>query len=147
MKVIKSTIGKIFFLPSMKRLLTLSLICLWASGMALSGTQQVRVEELYDTYRAKYLAPLSNEKQIEVLAKTQSALSQYKQRPTLSQPVRDMISYLEHLFCHTQSLLTGYYCQDSYRPESLLTLDKDSLSLNQIRNLLIQEHSKRRTER
>lgn len=53
----------------MKRLLTLSLICLWASGMALSGTQQVRVEELYDTYRAKYLAPLSNEKQIEVLAK------------------------------------------------------------------------------
>lgn len=147
MKIMKSTIVKILFLPSMKRLLSISLICLWASGMALSGTKQIHVEELYDTYRARYLAPLSTEKQIEILSKTQSALAQYSQRSTLSQPVRDVVAYLEHLFCHTQSLLTGYYCQDNYQPESILTMDKNKLSLTQIRSLLIAEHSKRRIER
>ena len=58
-----------------------------------------------------------------------------------------MISYLEHLFCHTKSLLTGYYCEDSYTPSTLLTTHKKNLSLTQIRNLLTEEHSRRRIER
>lgn len=58
-----------------------------------------------------------------------------------------MVSYLEHLFCHTQSLLTGYYCQDNYYPTSLLTTNKKDLTLTQIRNLLIREHSDRRIAR
>lgn len=68
-------------------------------------------------------------------------------RATVTKPVRDMVSYLQHLFCHTESLLGGYYCQDSYHPESLLTTSKDALNLSQIRYLLAQEHSRRRMER
>ena len=58
-----------------------------------------------------------------------------------------MVSYLEHLFCHTQSLLTGYYCQDNYFPASLLTTHKKELSITQIRDILTEEHSRRRLER
>lgn len=58
-----------------------------------------------------------------------------------------MISYLEHMFCHTKSLLTGYYCEDNYFSASLLTTHKKDLSLTQIRNLLTEEHSRRRIER
>lgn len=58
-----------------------------------------------------------------------------------------MVSYLEHLLCHTKSLITGYYCQDNYYPTSLLTTNKSELTLTQIRNLLIREHSDRRIAR
>gem|GEM_PF-3343924 len=84
---------------------------------------------------------------MEKLSKTQKALAQYLQRPTLSAPVREMVLYLKHLFCQTQSLLTGNYCENNYRPTSPLTTNKDQLSLAQTRVLLIQEHTKRRIER
>jgi uncharacterized protein YkwD len=131
----------------MKRFIAISCILLCSSVQALSGAAQVRVEALYDEYRKRYLAPVSTEKQVEVLTKTQTALVQYKKRPALSPAARDIISYLEHLFCHTQSLLTGYYCQDNYYPVWPMTLDKNKLNITQIRNLLTQEHSKRRVER
>ncbi len=131
----------------MKRLIIIAGILFFAGAEALTGSAQIRVEALYDMYRKQYLAPVSTEKQIEILSKTQAALSQYKKRPSLSQPARDIISYLEHLFCHTQSLLTGYYCEDNYHPASLLTKNKNELTLSRIRNLLTQEHSKRRVDR
>lgn len=131
----------------MKRLITISCVLFCASTQALSGAAQIRVEVLYDEYRKRHLAPVSTERQVEILSKTQSALAQYRNRPSLSQPARDIISYLEHLFCHTQSLLTGYYCEDNYHPASLLTKNKNELSLSRIRNLLTQEHSKRRVDR
>jgi len=131
----------------MKRYILIATILFFTGAEALSGTAQLRVEALYDMYRKQYLAPISTEKQIETLSKTQLALEQYKKRPFLSVPARDVISYLEHLFCHTQSLLTGYYCEDNYHPASLLTKNKNELTLSQIRNLLTQEHSRRRVER
>lgn len=131
----------------MKRFIFIATILFFTGVEALSGAAQVRVEALYDMYRKQYLAPVSTERQIEILSKTQVALDQYKKRPSLSQPARDIISYLEHLFCHTQSLLTGYYCEDNYHPVSPLTKNKNELTLSQIRNLLTQEHSKRRVER
>lgn len=131
----------------MKRFITISCIILCSSVQALSGAAQIRVEAVYDEYRKRHLSPVTTERQIEILSKTQIALNQYKKRPSLSQPARDIISYLEYLFCHTQSLLTGYYCEDNYRPASLLTKNKNELTLSQIRNLLTQEHSKRRVER
>lgn len=131
----------------MKRLILIATILFFTGVEALSGAAQIRVEALYDMYKRQYLAPVSTEKQVEILSKTQIALDQYKKRPSLSQPARDIISYLEYLFCHTQSLLTGYYCEDNYHPASLLTKNKNELTLSQIRNLLTQEHSKRRVER
>ncbi|MBP6921215.1 CAP domain-containing protein [Candidatus Gracilibacteria bacterium] len=131
----------------MKRFIAIFCIIFSASVQALSGAAQVRVEALYDDYRKRYLAPVSTEKQIEVLSKTQKALTEYKKRPTLSAGARDVISYLEHLFCHTQSLLTGYYCEDNYYPESPLTKNKNEFTLSQIRTLLINEHSKRRVDK
>ncbi len=136
-----------FIFPNMKRSIAIFclVLCTWVH--AISGAAQVRVEALYDDYRKRYLAPVSTEKQIEVLTKTQTALAQYKKRPSLSPAARDIISYLEHLFCHTQSLLSGYYCEDNYHPSSLLTRNKNELTLSQIRNLLTTEHSKRRVDR
>lgn len=131
----------------MKHFLGLLLIIISLSTLALSGTKQEHVETLYDRYRAQYLAPFSTEKQVEILSKTQKALAQYLQRPTLSTPVREMVLYLEHLFCQTKSLLTGNYCENNYQPSSLLTTNKNQLSLAQIRVLLIREHTKRRIER
>lgn len=58
-----------------------------------------------------------------------------------------MVSYLEHLFCHTKSLITGYYCEDNYYTPTLLTTNKKDLTLTQMRDLLIEEHSRRRIER
>lgn len=136
-----------FIFPNMKRFIAIACVFLSTGVQALSGAAQVRVEALYDDYRKRYLAPVSTEKQIEVLTKTQTALSQYKKRPSLSPAARDIISYLEHLFCHTQSLLSGYYCEDNYHPSSLLTRNKNELTLSQIRNLLTTEHSKRRVDR
>lgn len=146
-EIIESTIGKILFLQSMKRLTTLLLLIAWSTSLALNGSRQVHVEELYDTYRSKYLSPLTESKQVETLTKIQTALSQYRQRPGTSTGVKDMVSYLEHLFCHTKSLLTGYYCEDNYRPSSQLTTSKNNFSISELRQLLIQEHSKRRIER
>ncbi len=131
----------------MKRIIILTSIFWIIGAQALSGTAQVKVESLYDTYRARYLTPFTPTQQVETLTKIGTALSIYKTRSTVSQPLRDMISYLEHMFCHTKSLLTGYYCEDNYFPASLLTTHKKNLSLTQIRNLLIEEHSRRRIER
>lgn len=131
----------------MKRLLLI--MCLFSATAihALSGAAQVRVEALYDEYRKRYLTPYSTEKQIEILTKTQVALTEYKKRPNLSEPAIEIISYLEHLFCHTKSLFSGYYCEDNYHPAGPLTTHKDKLTLTQIRNLLTQEHSTRRVNR
>ncbi len=131
----------------MKRFIFIATILFFTGVEAISGTAQIRVETLYDMYRKQYLTPVSTEKQIEILAKTQSALAQYKKRSSLSEPARDTVSYLEHLFCHTHSLLTGYYCEDNYHPASPLTQNKNELTLSQIRTLLTQEHSRRRVER
>lgn len=131
----------------MKRCILVATIFFFTGVEAISGAAQIRVETLYDIYRKQYLTPVSTEKQVEILAKTQSALAQYKKRPSLSQPAGEIVSYLEHLFCHTHSLLTGYYCEDDYHPESPLTQNKNELTLAQIRTLLTQEHSKRRVER
>lgn len=131
----------------MKRFIAISCIILWTSAHALSGAAQIRVEALYDQYRKQYLSPYSIEKQVEVLSTTQKALMKYKKRPNLSGPAIDAISYLEHLFCHTKSLFTGYYCEDNYYRPSALTMNKNKLTLTQTRNLLTQEHSKRRTQR
>jgi uncharacterized protein YkwD len=131
----------------MKRLIIIASILFFAGTEALSGSAQIRVEALYDKYRKQYLAPVTTEKQIQILSKTQWALSQYKKRPSLSQPAREIISYLEHLFCHTHSLLTGYSCEHNYHPSSLLTKNKNELTLSEIRVLLTEEHSRRRIER
>lgn len=131
----------------MKKIICLISIFLFTGVHALSGISQVKVEALYDDYRKQYLSPYSTEKQIEVLSKTQKALAEYKKRTNISEPAREVISYLEHLFCHTKSLFTGYYCEDKYYSSNSLTADKDELTLTQIRTLLTQEHSKRRTQR
>jgi hypothetical protein len=131
----------------MKRFIAISCILLCGSVQALSGAAQIRVEALYDDYRKKYLTPVSVKKQIDILAKTQTALSLYRENQALSLSVIEVIFYLEHLFCHTQSLLTGLECIDNYHTNSLLTKNKDELTLSQVRNLLTQEHSRRRVER
>ena len=114
---------------------------------ALSGAAQIRVEAVYDEYRKLHLSPLSNERQIEVLSRTQKALTEYKKKANLSLPVTETISYLDHLFCQTKSLITGYFCEDNYYTPSPLTTLKDKLTLTQIRTLLTEEHSKRRALR
>jgi len=131
----------------MKRFIAISCIILCSSAQALSGAAQIRVEALYDDYRKQYLAPYSIEKQVELVSKTQKALAEYKKRTTISKPAKEVISYLEHLFCHTRSLFTGYYCEDNYHTASVYTTHKDKLTVTQIRNILTQEHSKRRVER
>jgi uncharacterized protein YkwD len=130
----------------MKRFLTLILICAF-SVQALSWSAQIKVEWLFDTYRERFLTPFGPEKQVETLKKIDIALSQYKNRTTVSPSWREIVSYLQHLLCHAQSLITGYYCQDKYHPESLLTTNKKNLTLSQIRDLLIAEHTLRRVER
>lgn len=145
--VIESTIEEILFLPNMKRFLALVSLFFIISVQALSGVNQIKVEWLYDTYRARYLKPLTAAQQVETLTRITSALETYKNKPTVNTSLRDMITYLQHLFCHTKSLLTGYYCEDTYYTPSLLTTNKKDLSLSQMRVLLIQEHSRRRVER
>lgn len=130
----------------MKRFLILLLLGA-LSTHALNGVAQSKVELLYDIYREKHLTPTTEEKQIETLKKVDTALSAYKIRPTITPIGQEIVTYLQHLLCHTQSLLTGNYCKDGYYPQSILTTNKKDLSLAQIRNLLIGEHSRRRIDR
>lgn len=101
--VIESTIEEILFLPNMKRFLALVSLFFIISAQALSGANQVKVEWLYDTYRARYLKPLTAAQQVETLTRITSALETYKNKPTVNTSLRDMITYLQHLFCHTKS--------------------------------------------
>lgn len=55
----------------MKRLIIIASILFFAGTEALSGSAQIRVEALYDKYRKQYLAPVTTEKQIQILSKTQ----------------------------------------------------------------------------
>lgn len=55
----------------MKQLIIIACILFFAGAEALSGSAQIRVEALYDMYRKQYLAPVSTEKQIEILSKAQ----------------------------------------------------------------------------
>lgn len=130
----------------MKRFLILLFLGV-ISAHALNGVEQSKIELIYDIYREKHLETISREKQIETLKKIDPALSQYKTRPNITPIGHEIVTYLQHLLCHTQSLLTGDYCKDGYHPASILTTNKKDLTLTQIRNLLIQEHSRRRIDR
>lgn len=132
----------------MKKLLLLASIMLPLSLFALIGTEEVKVETLYDVYRANYLEPLSSDElRVQKLSQTQTLLDQYANRPSVSLKLKEQINYLSHLFCHTRSLFAQELCIDNYRPESVLTRSKDNLTIDQIRALLGYEHSRRRVER
>lgn len=143
---IESTIEKNTLLPNMKHFLILILLGA-VSAHALDGVAQSKVELIYDIYRERHLETTSKDIQVQTLKKIDTALSQYKIRPTITPIGREIVTYLQHLLCHTQSLLTGSYCKDGYYPESILTTNKKNLALTQIRNLLIAEHSRRRIDR
>ncbi len=132
----------------MKKIFLILSLYIPLSLFALIGTEEVKVESLYDIYRAKHIETLpSDETKITKLDQTQQLLDQYASRPTVSQNLRNQIDYLSHLFCHTRSLLAQELCNSDYRPTSLLTRSKATFTLDQLRTLLTTEHSRRRQER
>lgn len=131
----------------MKRVLIFLLCIFPASLFALSGTLQIKGEALYDAFREKYVTPLSTSEQITKLKKTQDTIAQYLRKPSLKKTQHDTVAYIGHLLCQTESILTGYLCEDGYYEQSSLTTKKDTLSLVQIRKLLIAEHNRRRLGR
>lgn len=58
-----------------------------------------------------------------------------------------MIRYLNHLLCMKRSLIDGILCRDGYYPNINLNTDKDDITIEDIRMIIVTEHNKRRVNR
>ncbi len=131
----------------MKKIIALTLISLSLNTFALDGLTQARIEKVYDIYRERYIEGKSTEEQSIKIKQTQLMIQNYRDMPTTPPERREIFAYFQHLLCEAESVIDGITCQDTYIPTGPLTLSKDNLSLSQIRNYLITEHSNRRTAR
>lgn len=131
----------------MKKILSIFLISISSLSFALDGYSQARMEKIYDTYRAKIIDGRPATEQALKMQKIQKALRLYTNSTRITENTKAMFAYLGHLFCEAESIVDGNICQDGYTPKGLLTYQKNTLTLDTIRSLLIAEHSKRRTDR
>lgn len=128
---------------SMKKTLLLSLI-LTLNSYGLSGALEIRTEKLYDTFMAQTSASTVSKS----LEKITNQIKLQLQKTSLSTTRRDVLGYLEHMFCMTRSLTEGVLCHDNYHnPQSDIMKEKSTLSLDELRSILITEHNTRRKNR
>ncbi len=130
----------------MKRILLL-ILCVASPLLALSGLSQIKMEELYDSYRTRFIEWRTIEEQSTKIQAIQKALQIYINHPRVTPAGKLMFDYLRHLFCEAESVINGRICQDNYTPSGPLTQDIGRLTLDQIRWYLIAEHSVRRQQR
>lgn len=127
----------------MKKTLILCLI-LTLNSYALSGVLEVRTEKLYDTFMAQTSTNTISKSLEKITTKIKAQL----QRSSLSSNRRQVLTYLDHMFCMTRSLTDGVLCRDNYHnPESDIMKEKDTLNLNELRSILLTEHNIRRKNR
>jgi uncharacterized protein YkwD len=70
------------------------------------------------------------------------------QKKTLTTTRREVLTYLNHMFCMTRSLTEGILCRDQYHDtDSALMREKDTMSEQEVRSVLLQEHNIRRKNR
>ncbi len=131
----------------MKKILIALLLSLYASAFALDGLAQARIEKVWDIYRERYLDGTSTEQQSIKIKQTQELIQNYRNLPTTPAARGEIFAYFQHLLCEAESVIDGASCNDGYIPAGPLTIEKDSLTLTQIRNYLITEHSNRRVAR
>lgn len=115
--------------------------------LALDGYSQIRMEKIFDNYKTRFIDGRSSEEQASRMQKIQKALQAYQKNTRVSEIGKMMFAYLSHLFCEAESIVDGMVCRDNYVTDSTLTTSKDTLTLSNIRTILIAEHSKRRIDR
>ncbi|MBP7774137.1 CAP domain-containing protein [Candidatus Gracilibacteria bacterium] len=127
----------------MKKTLLLCLI-LTLNSYALSGVLEVRTEKLYDMF----MTQTSTNTVSKSIEKISNQIKQQLQKTSLSTNRRGVLNYLGHMFCMTKSLTDGVLCRDNYHnPESDIMKEKDTMSLDELRSILLTEHNIRRKNR
>ena len=131
----------------MKKIIALLCLCMSVSSFALDGLVQAKVEKAFDTLKMRFLDPLPTDQQSKKIQQIQKMVDGLVSKSTISSDQKDILTYFNHLLCEGESIIDGMVCQDNYTPPSQLTASKDTLTLDQIRKLLIAEHSQRRLDR
>ena len=110
---------------------------------ARSGMWEERVEKVFDRFIAS-----QTEKKISKSLKTiTEKLTEHLEKSKEIGTKRDMIRYVNHLLCMKRSLVDGILCRDNYYPKGVLTKEKDEMTLEQRRQILVTEHNIRRENR
>ena len=127
----------------MKKTLILSLI-LTLNSYALSGPLEIKTERLYDMFMSQTSTATVSKSLERITNRIRTEL----ERTSLSTTRRGVLNYLGHMFCMTRSLTDGILCRDNYHdPDSDIMREKDTLTPDELRMILLTEHNNRRQAR